>query len=178
MVSEPVQVLMDPARCLSVQNWTVVLCVLQIDAIHRKEAMKAMTETFYAAIFGYDEVRRKQELFFLENMKSIPDLWVLTPGERPDIGPGLRWRRVKCVSVFLQGILSDDCVLAAALWRNLFNCQCDDPQQLELMVEYVRKQVCWLLSRTSCQKLYHNIFLDNNIRDNVPHFTEFGQTNV
>lgn len=64
MVSEPVQVLMDPARCLSVQNWTVVLCVLQIDAIHRKEAMKAMTETFYAAIFGYDEVRRKQELFF------------------------------------------------------------------------------------------------------------------
>uniref|UniRef100_A0A3B5MUQ5 Ubiquinol-cytochrome c reductase complex assembly factor 1 n=1 Tax=Xiphophorus couchianus TaxID=32473 RepID=A0A3B5MUQ5_9TELE len=59
-----------------------------------KEAMKAMTETFYAAIFGYDE-----------------------------------------------GILSDDCVLAAALWRNLFNCQCDDPQQLELMVEYVRKQM-------------------------------------
>uniref|UniRef100_A0A3Q2G1V7 Ubiquinol-cytochrome c reductase complex assembly factor 1 n=1 Tax=Cyprinodon variegatus TaxID=28743 RepID=A0A3Q2G1V7_CYPVA len=59
-----------------------------------KEAMKAMTETFYAAIFGYDE-----------------------------------------------GILSDDCVLAAALWRNLFNRQCEDPQQLELMVEYVRKQM-------------------------------------
>ncbi|PWA14864.1 hypothetical protein CCH79_00019381, partial [Gambusia affinis] len=67
--------------------------IMGIDAIHRKEALKAMTETFYAAIFGYDE-----------------------------------------------GILSDDCVLAAALWRNLFNCQCDDPQQLELLVEYVRKQ--------------------------------------
>uniref|UniRef100_A0A3P9JNJ5 Ubiquinol-cytochrome c reductase complex assembly factor 1 n=1 Tax=Oryzias latipes TaxID=8090 RepID=A0A3P9JNJ5_ORYLA len=68
--------------------------IMGIDAVHRKEAMKAMTETFYAAIFGYDE-----------------------------------------------GILSDDCVLAAALWRNLFNRQCEDPRQLELLVEYVRKQM-------------------------------------
>uniref|UniRef100_A0AAQ6AE28 Ubiquinol-cytochrome c chaperone domain-containing protein n=1 Tax=Amphiprion ocellaris TaxID=80972 RepID=A0AAQ6AE28_AMPOC len=68
--------------------------IMGIDAIHRKEAMKAMTETFYAAIFGYDE-----------------------------------------------GIMSDDCVLAAALWRNLFSRQCEDPKQLELMVEYVRKQM-------------------------------------
>ncbi|GAA6095634.1 ubiquinol-cytochrome-c reductase complex assembly factor 1 [Tachysurus ichikawai] len=65
-----------------------------IDAIQRKEGMRVMTETFYAAIFGYDE-----------------------------------------------GILSDDCVLAAALWRNLFNKQCEDSRQLELMVEYVRKQM-------------------------------------
>ncbi|XP_035768444.1 ubiquinol-cytochrome-c reductase complex assembly factor 1 [Neolamprologus brichardi] len=71
--------------------------IMGIDAIHRKEAMKAMTETFYAAIFGYDE-----------------------------------------------GILSDDTVLAAALWRNLFNRQCEDPRQLELMVEYVRKQMQYI----------------------------------
>lgn len=32
-------------------------CVCQVDAIHRKEAMKLMTEMFYAALFGYDEVR-------------------------------------------------------------------------------------------------------------------------
>ncbi|XP_055723798.1 ubiquinol-cytochrome-c reductase complex assembly factor 1 [Salvelinus fontinalis] len=68
--------------------------IMGIDAIHRKESMRAMTETFYAAIFGYDE-----------------------------------------------GILSDDGVLAAALWRNMFNRQCEDPRQLELMVEYVRKQM-------------------------------------
>ncbi|XP_068450076.1 ubiquinol-cytochrome c reductase complex assembly factor 1 isoform X2 [Clinocottus analis] len=68
--------------------------IMGINASHRKEGMKAMTETFYAAIFGYDE-----------------------------------------------GILSDDCVLAAALWRNLFNCECEDPEQLELMVGYVRKQM-------------------------------------
>ncbi|XP_076003379.1 ubiquinol-cytochrome c reductase complex assembly factor 1 [Genypterus blacodes] len=71
--------------------------IMGIDAIHRKETMKAMTESFYAAIFGYDE-----------------------------------------------GILSDDCVLAAALWRNLFNCRCEDPNQLELMVEYVRKQMQYI----------------------------------
>ncbi|XP_036805737.1 ubiquinol-cytochrome-c reductase complex assembly factor 1-like isoform X3 [Oncorhynchus mykiss] len=57
-----------------------------IDAIHRKESMRAMTETFYAAIFGYDE-----------------------------------------------GILLGDGVLAAALWRNMFKRQCEDPRQLELM---------------------------------------------
>uniref|UniRef100_A0A4W5MB22 Ubiquinol-cytochrome c reductase complex assembly factor 1 n=1 Tax=Hucho hucho TaxID=62062 RepID=A0A4W5MB22_9TELE len=56
--------------------------------------LMAMTETFYAAIFGYDE-----------------------------------------------GILSDDGVLAAALWRNMFNRQCEDPRQLELMLEYVCKQM-------------------------------------
>ncbi|XP_051271354.1 ubiquinol-cytochrome-c reductase complex assembly factor 1 isoform X2 [Dicentrarchus labrax] len=71
--------------------------ILGVDATHRKEATKAMTETFYAAIFGYDE-----------------------------------------------GILSDDCVLAAALWRNLFNRECEDPRQLEMMVEYVRKQMQYI----------------------------------
>lgn len=43
-------------------------------------------------------------------------------------------------SVF-QGILSDDHGLAAALWRTFFNQKCEDPRQLELLVEYVRKQV-------------------------------------
>lgn len=71
--------------------------IMGIDATHRKEGTKSMTETFYAAIFGYDE-----------------------------------------------GILADDSVLAAALWRNLFNYQCEDPKQLELMVEYVRKQMQYI----------------------------------
>ncbi|XP_042260370.1 ubiquinol-cytochrome-c reductase complex assembly factor 1 [Thunnus albacares] len=71
--------------------------IMGIDATHRKEGTKAMTETFYAAIFGYDE-----------------------------------------------GVLADDTVLAAALWRNLFNYQCEDPKQLELMVEYVRKQMQYI----------------------------------
>ncbi|OCT59989.1 hypothetical protein XELAEV_18046008mg [Xenopus laevis] len=43
-----------------------------------------------------------------------------------------------------EGIISDDRILAAALWRNLLNKQCDDPRKLELLVEYVRKQVQFL----------------------------------
>ncbi|XP_058487591.1 ubiquinol-cytochrome-c reductase complex assembly factor 1 isoform X1 [Solea solea] len=68
--------------------------IMGISAVHRKEALKSMTETFYGAMFGYDE-----------------------------------------------GVLCDDTVLASALWRNLFSHQCEDPRQLELMVEYVRKQM-------------------------------------
>ncbi|XP_052454834.1 ubiquinol-cytochrome-c reductase complex assembly factor 1-like [Carassius gibelio] len=51
------------------------------------------------------------------------------------------WEDVEQRSKIMGGILSDDCVLAAALWRNVFNRQCEDPRQLELMVEYIRKQV-------------------------------------
>ncbi|CAI5686503.1 unnamed protein product [Oreochromis niloticus] len=92
--------------------------IMGIDAIHRKEAMKAMTETFYAAIFGYDETHS-----ILTPAQSLDPDWITQLG---------------------HGILSDDCVLAAALWRNLFNRQCEDPRQLELMVEYVRKQMQYI----------------------------------
>ncbi|XP_061065115.1 ubiquinol-cytochrome c reductase complex assembly factor 1 isoform X2 [Eubalaena glacialis] len=43
-----------------------------------------------------------------------------------------------------EGVLSDDRGLAAALWRTFFNQKCEDPQQLELLVEYVRKQIQYL----------------------------------
>ncbi|EPY78276.1 hypothetical protein CB1_001108025 [Camelus ferus] len=43
-----------------------------------------------------------------------------------------------------KGILSDDRGLAAALWRTFFNQKCEDPRQLELLVEYVRKQIQYL----------------------------------
>ncbi|KAF6089743.1 ubiquinol-cytochrome c reductase complex assembly factor 1 [Phyllostomus discolor] len=43
-----------------------------------------------------------------------------------------------------EGLLSDDHGLAAALWRMFFNQKCEDPRQLELLVEYVRKQIQYL----------------------------------
>uniref|UniRef100_A0A7N4PC02 Ubiquinol-cytochrome c reductase complex assembly factor 1 n=1 Tax=Sarcophilus harrisii TaxID=9305 RepID=A0A7N4PC02_SARHA len=43
-----------------------------------------------------------------------------------------------------EGILSDDHGLAAAIWRTFFNQKCEDPRQLELLVEYVRKQMQYL----------------------------------
>lgn len=103
----------DVCECLTFG----VVPSVQVDATHRKEALKAMTETFYAALFGYDEV---------------PNAW-----SRCGCGPGCE----ADVVVVSQGVLSDDRVLAAALWRNLFNCECEDPRQLELLVQYVRKQV-------------------------------------
>lgn len=47
-----------------------------------------------------------------------------------------------------EGIMSDDRVLAGALWRRFFEMKCDNYEHLETMVRYVRKQVsihiCWV----------------------------------
>ncbi|XP_075238332.1 ubiquinol-cytochrome c reductase complex assembly factor 1 [Lycorma delicatula] len=40
-----------------------------------------------------------------------------------------------------EGLLSDDIVLAGALWRRFFCRECTDPELIELLVKYVRKQV-------------------------------------
>lgn len=40
-----------------------------------------------------------------------------------------------------EGILSNDRVLASALWRHLFSKDCDDPERLECVVNFVRRQV-------------------------------------
>lgn len=37
--------------------------------------------------------------------------------------------------------MSEDPVLAAAVWRSVFSCQLVDPELLEKMVFYIRKQV-------------------------------------
>uniref|UniRef100_UPI00358FFB08 ubiquinol-cytochrome-c reductase complex assembly factor 1-like n=1 Tax=Myxine glutinosa TaxID=7769 RepID=UPI00358FFB08 len=76
--------------------------MMKINETQIKRSMKAMTEVFYASLFGYDE-----------------------------------------------GILSEDHVLLAALWRHLFSFNLSDPRHLELMVEYVRKQVQYLDSFNS-----------------------------
>ncbi|XP_059836972.1 ubiquinol-cytochrome-c reductase complex assembly factor 1 isoform X3 [Hypanus sabinus] len=54
------------------------------------------------------------------------------------------WEDLQQRGKIMGGILSDDRVLAASLWRHFFNKQCEDPRQLELMVEYVRKQIQYL----------------------------------
>lgn len=40
-----------------------------------------------------------------------------------------------------EGIMSDDKVLAAALWRRFFGLECNNPEHLEKLLIYVRKQV-------------------------------------
>lgn len=40
-----------------------------------------------------------------------------------------------------EGWLTNDKVLASMVWRRIFNKECDDPQKIELVVKYIRKQV-------------------------------------
>lgn len=40
-----------------------------------------------------------------------------------------------------EGWLTNDMVLASMVWRRIFNKECDDPEQIELVVKYIRKQV-------------------------------------
>ncbi|XP_071547074.1 ubiquinol-cytochrome-c reductase complex assembly factor 1 [Panulirus ornatus] len=43
-----------------------------------------------------------------------------------------------------EGLMSDDKMLASALWRRLFSKNCEDPERLECCVQYVRKQIAFL----------------------------------
>lgn len=49
-----------------------------------------------------------------------------------------------------EGILSDDVVLAGALWRRIFQYGPFEPAKLELLVEYVRKQVIYNYMHSVC----------------------------
>lgn len=40
-----------------------------------------------------------------------------------------------------EGLLTNDKVLAAAVWRIFFEKSCDSPEQIECIVKYIRKQV-------------------------------------
>lgn len=40
-----------------------------------------------------------------------------------------------------EGWLLNDMVLANMVWRRIFNKECDDPEKIELVVKYIRKQV-------------------------------------
>ncbi|GAB1603032.1 ubiquinol-cytochrome-c reductase complex assembly factor 1-like [Argonauta hians] len=56
-----------------------------------------------------------------------------------------------------EGLLSNDKVLASALWRNLFESKHIDPQNLALAVKYVRKQVKHLDGQTDDELLYNGL---------------------
>lgn len=43
-----------------------------------------------------------------------------------------------------EGILSDDKVLAGALWRRFFCLECNNPEHVELLLNYVRIQVSFI----------------------------------
>lgn len=54
-----------------------------------------------------------------------------------------------------EGIMSDDKLLASALWRRFFVYECNNPEHLEKLLIYVRKQEMIILL------FYHEIY--NNL---------------
>ena len=46
-----------------------------------------------------------------------------------------------CIIAYDEGITGDDKILAAALWRRFLQSEGNDPEKLEKLVHYVRKQV-------------------------------------
>nr|CAD97785.1 hypothetical protein [Homo sapiens] len=71
----------------------------------------------------------------------VASMFIVSPPSVSWLCGSLRRPLLCCM---FQGILSDDHGLAAALWRTFFNRKCEDPRHLELLVEYVRKQIQYL----------------------------------
>ncbi|GBN03148.1 Ubiquinol-cytochrome-c reductase complex assembly factor 1 [Araneus ventricosus] len=53
-----------------------------------------------------------------------------------------------------EGVLSDDTVLASAVWRTIFGFRNMDPRVLEAMVFYIRKQIDFLDHQNSEEVLF------------------------
>ncbi|XP_050440906.1 ubiquinol-cytochrome-c reductase complex assembly factor 1 [Adelges cooleyi] len=47
-----------------------------------------------------------------------------------------------------EGWLTNDMVLAGMVWRRIFNQECNDPQKIEAVVKYIRKQMAVLQTQT------------------------------
>ncbi|KAF7408776.1 hypothetical protein HZH68_003698 [Vespula germanica] len=71
-----------------------------------------------------------------------------------------------------EGIMSDDKVLARALWETFFNLECNNPELIEKLLIYVRKQINLLDKISSQEILRHpqikwlelkNINIDNSL---------------
>lgn len=56
-----------------------------------------------------------------------------------------------------EGLLSDDKILASALWRRFFEMRCEDYTKLEKLVEYVRQTSVMLDSMTREEIMRPNI---------------------
>jgi len=64
---------------------------------------------------------------------------------------------VAALFAYDEGALGDDKALAGALWRILFQKDCDEPQKLAKMVHYVRKQQAFLDRQDSHTLMYHGV---------------------
>ncbi|KAM0724458.1 Ubiquinol-cytochrome c reductase complex assembly factor 1 [Formica fusca] len=82
----------------------------------------------------------------------VTTLWQDTNARAENLGKiteKLRNKQIKEISEqfnaaligYDEGIQSDDKVLAAALWRRFFYLECNNPEHIETLIIYVRKQI-------------------------------------
>ncbi|XP_022170157.1 ubiquinol-cytochrome-c reductase complex assembly factor 1 isoform X1 [Myzus persicae] len=72
------------------------------------------------------------------------------------VNADVRHRQIKELSDQLRGALvgydegwlTNDMVLASMVWRRVFNKECNDPEKIELVVKYIRKQMSILQLQT------------------------------
>ncbi|VVC36027.1 Hypothetical protein CINCED_3A007948 [Cinara cedri] len=82
------------------------------------------------------------------------------------INPDIRNTQIKELNEQFQGALigydegwlTNDKVLAGMVWRRVFNQNCDDPEKIEIVVKYIRKQMSILQLQT-----FHSVFIDKNV---------------
>ncbi|XP_070163191.1 ubiquinol-cytochrome-c reductase complex assembly factor 1 isoform X2 [Polyergus mexicanus] len=68
-----------------------------------------------------------------------------------------------------EGIQSDDKILAGALWRRFFHLECNNPEHIETLIIYVRKQICLFDNLPSHEILKKPILKLIDIKDVCKH---------
>lgn len=95
--------------------------------------------------------REKEEGLFTRNL-LVKNFWKDVDTRSLKLGTEGLWNRKQGLKLLAEqfrasllnydeGILSNDMTLASAVWRQFFAQQCEDAEQLELVVHYVRAQV-------------------------------------
>lgn len=64
-----------------------------------------------------------------------------------------------CIIAYDEGLTGDDRILADAIWRRFFHSEGNDPEKVEKLVHYVRKQN-YLLEETSWDEIFRKKSID------------------
>ncbi|XP_047371037.1 ubiquinol-cytochrome-c reductase complex assembly factor 1 [Vespa velutina] len=76
----------------------------------------------------------------------------INPSIRKEQKVELSYQFNAAILAYDEGLMSDDKVLARALWETFFNLECNNPEVIEKLLIYVRKQIN-LLDKISSQKI-------------------------
>ena len=81
------------------------------------------------------------ERLWVDIDKRLTRVDIFSKKKRKEILEDLLYHLQASIFSYDEGLMSDDKVLAGALWRNLFQMKDIDPRKLETSVDYVRNQL-------------------------------------